>query len=170
MSVKENLIAALRTAMDFAGTMPAKASVKVRPQDWHNLIDQSKEVASILHQQEERIAELTGLVNRLRLEAQGHASEARTAKSTIYEIYQALSGSKGETGNWHGAEPARQYVASSQARVKVLEEAHREVFISWIRQWVKKRFGKWITYNTAIGAFNDFDQARTALQQTKEGK
>jgi Lar family restriction alleviation protein len=30
-------------------------------------------------------------------------------------------------------------------------------FVAWIRPWVKSRFGKWITHNTAVGAFNDFE-------------
>lgn len=47
------------------------------------------------------------LAERLKLEAQFHAQEARTANSTIYEIYQVVSGGKGEPGNWHGAEPVR---------------------------------------------------------------
>ncbi len=62
------------------------------------------------------------LAERLKLEAQGHASEAKTANSTIYEIYQVLSGGKGEPGNWHGAEPAREYVGAAEARIKALEE------------------------------------------------
>lgn len=49
------------------------------------------------------------------VQAQGHAQEARTANSTIYEIYQVLSGSKGEPGNWNGAEPARRYVEAAQS-------------------------------------------------------
>ena len=66
---------------------------------------------------------LRDLAERLKLEAQGHASEARTANSTIYEIYQVLSGGKGEPGNWHGAEPARQYVAKAEAQVAALRDA-----------------------------------------------
>ena len=65
---------------------------------------------------------------RCKQEAIGHAQEARTANSTIYEIYQVLSGGKGEPGNWNGAEPARRYVEAaerslSEARDKALEEA-----------------------------------------------
>lgn len=68
------------------------------------------------------IERLRGLADRLTLEAQAHASEARTANSTIYEIYQVLSGSTGEPGNWNGAEPARQFVTAAQARIAELEE------------------------------------------------
>lgn len=63
------------------------------------------------------------LAERLKLEAQGHASEARTANSTIYEIYQALTGGTGEPGNWNGAAPARAYVE----RCKRLKEALKEI-------------------------------------------
>ncbi|MEN0115383.1 MAG: hypothetical protein AAGD15_01565 [Agrobacterium cavarae] len=56
-------------------------------------------------------AELRNLADRFKLEAQGHAMEARTANSTIYEIYQIVTGAKGEPGNWRGAEPVRKYVS-----------------------------------------------------------
>ena len=52
------------------------------------------------------------LAERLKLEAQGHAMEARTANSTNYEIYQVVSGAKGERGNWHGATPVRERFAA----------------------------------------------------------
>lgn len=58
------------------------------------------------------------LVERLKLEAQIHAQEARTANATIAEIYQIVSGGKGEPGNWHGAEPVRQRIAELEAAVK----------------------------------------------------
>jgi len=66
------------------------------------------------------IEDAVALAERLKLEAQGHACEARTANATIYEIYQVLSGSSGEPGNWNGAEPARAFVAETKAK---LEEA-----------------------------------------------
>lgn len=69
--------------------------------------------------------EVQALADRLRLEAQGHASEARTANSTIYEIYQVLSGGKGEKGNWNGAEPAREYVATAERNLAKAKEALR---------------------------------------------
>jgi hypothetical protein len=49
--------------------------------------------------------------------------EARTANSTVNEIYQIISGGTGEPGNWNGAEPVRAYVASSQALVQSMREA-----------------------------------------------
>lgn len=51
------------------------------------------------------IDELTELSERLKNEAQIHAQEARTAKATIAEIYQAVTGATGEPGNWNGAKP-----------------------------------------------------------------
>jgi len=71
------------------------------------------------------------LADRLKLEAQMHAGEARAANSTIYEIYQALSGGKGEPGNWHGATPAIEYVASVK---DLLSEA--EKFLTDLRSCV----------------------------------
>lgn len=61
----------------------------------------------------------------LLMQAKGHAQEARAANSTIYEIYQVLSGGKGEPGNWNGAEPARRYVEAAEARLKLAEEVIR---------------------------------------------
>ena len=86
----------------------------------------------------QEVEEARALCDRLKLEAQIHAGEARTTNSTIYEIYQVLSGAKGESGNWNGAEPARRFVQ----RVKeVLEpfakvatafaEAEDDTFETW---------------------------------------
>lgn len=41
-----------------------------------------------------------------------------------------------------------------------------EVFNRWLRTWVKQRFGKWITHNTAKGAHSSL----TAALQSKRGK
>lgn len=77
--------------------------------------------ASALDTATAEIERLRALSDRLKLEAQAHAQEARTANSTIYEIYQVLSGSTGEPGNWNGAEPARQFVAAARERIAELE-------------------------------------------------
>lgn len=42
--------------------------------------------------------------DNLKLQAQGHAMEARSANATIYDAYQAVTGATGEPGNWNGAE------------------------------------------------------------------
>lgn len=72
-----------------------------------------------------RIAELTAFAEHLKLEAQCHASEARTANATVHEIYQVLSGATGEPGNWRGAEPARKFAARLAALTALLKEARQ---------------------------------------------
>lgn len=70
------------------------------------------------------------LAERLKLEAQKWSLEARTQTSTVHEIYQVLSGAKGEPGTWNGARPAREIISEMQSqltaaneRVEVLEKA-----------------------------------------------
>ena len=48
-------------------------------------------------------------------------------------------------------------VRSLRAQVKAA--SRQEDFIEWLRPWVKKQFGKWITHNTAKGAFNAYQAA-----------
>lgn len=62
---------------------------------------------------------------RLKLEAQCHAQEARTANATVHEIYQVISGATGEPGNWNGADPVKAYVAKAQERIAGLVEVVR---------------------------------------------
>lgn len=50
-----------------------------------------------------------------KLQAQTWKQEARTANDTISQIYQAVTGAKGEPGNWHGAEPVKALVAERDA-------------------------------------------------------
>ena len=56
------------------------------------------------------VARLEALVSTLRQEVQIHAQEARSQKATVHEIYQIVTGGTGEPGDWHGAEPVREYV------------------------------------------------------------
>lgn len=70
-----------------------------------------------------RAEEAEALVERLKLEAQAHAMEARGANSTINEIYQVVSGGKGEPGNWHGAAPVREKLEALQRESAELREA-----------------------------------------------
>lgn len=58
------------------------------------------------------------LIERLKMEAQIHAQEARTANATIAEIYQIVTGKTGEPGNWHGAEPVRKYIEELRDALK----------------------------------------------------
>ena len=75
----------------------------------------------VLHSDYEALArQAEALAERLKQEAQAHAMEARTANSTIYEIYQIVSGGKGEPGSWHGAEPVR-------AKLEALERENAEL-------------------------------------------
>jgi chromosome segregation ATPase len=73
--------------------------------------DLRQTVTDALESLQSENAELRQLAERVKLEAQMHAQEARTANATIAEIYQVISGATGEPGNWHGAEPVREYVA-----------------------------------------------------------
>jgi hypothetical protein len=75
------------------------------------LIGLSPDFLSTIADLQRENAETRSLADRLKLEAQCHSMEARTANSTIYEIYQIISGGKGEPGNWNGAEPVRKYVS-----------------------------------------------------------
>ena len=59
----------------------------------------------------------------LKMEAQIQAQEARTANATIAEIYQVITGSTGEPGNWHGAVPVRE--AFTHTRTQLTAERAR---------------------------------------------
>ena len=67
-----------------------------------------KEAAAMLLQQAEQIESLRIERDALKQQAQIHAMEAKTANSTIYDIYQVVSGGTGEPGNWNGARPVRE--------------------------------------------------------------
>ncbi|MEZ2132526.1 MULTISPECIES: hypothetical protein [unclassified Sinorhizobium] len=73
------------------------------------------------------VERLTRERDALKLEAQGHAMEARTANHTIAECYQAVTGGKGEPGNWSGANPVREYVTRSEAERDGLAKALERV-------------------------------------------
>lgn len=49
------------------------------------------------------IERLRTLTETLKTQASCHAMEARGANATIHEAYQAVTGAKGEPGNWNGA-------------------------------------------------------------------
>jgi hypothetical protein len=93
------------------------------------------------------------LIDRLRLEAQIHAQEARTANATIAEIYQLCSGGKGEPGNWNGAEPVRALVAERDAlaatlrqqaaRVDEVEAKARELYEAYRTEHPDARMYSW---------------------------
>ncbi len=70
---------------------------------------------------------LRALAETLKLEAQIHAGEARTANATIAEIYQCVTGCTGEPGNWHGARPVRLAVEALRGRIAEMEAALRKI-------------------------------------------
>lgn len=76
-----------------------------------------------LNRANEIIEGMRSLVDRLRLEAQCHAQEARTANATVAECYQAATGGTGEPGNWNGAEPVKQRIQGLEALVEQMTQA-----------------------------------------------
>lgn len=69
------------------------------------------------------------LADRLKLEAQVHAMEARTQTATVHECYQAASGATGEKASHHGANPVRERIASLEAErdeLRATVERYRE--------------------------------------------
>lgn len=75
-----------------------------------------------IYDQVKEIEQLKNLAATLKLQAQIHAQEARTANSTIAEIYQCVSGATGEAGNWHGAQPVRDVIERLQAKLATARE------------------------------------------------
>lgn len=73
-------------------------------QENYTLRQNSRTMSDAFHKDVTRMKDLN---ERLKIEAQGHAQEAKTANATIAEIYQCVSQSTGEVGNWHGAQPVR---------------------------------------------------------------
>lgn len=70
--------------------------------DTHNL--------KLLWDQRAEIQRLREEREKLKLEAEGWAQEARTQRATVREAYQAITGATGEPGDWHGAEPIKALV------------------------------------------------------------
>jgi len=70
------------------------------------------------------VESLQTLCDILRQEAKIHAQEARSQKATVHEIYQIISGGKGEPGDWSGARPVREFV---QAKEEQLAAAERTI-------------------------------------------
>ncbi len=80
---------------------------------------------SALEASNKRADEAEALAERLKMEARCHAREARTANSTIAEIYRVVTGGTGEPGNWNGAEPVRKAFDTLRVEVERLREAAR---------------------------------------------
>lgn len=71
---------------------------------YHDTAENQKNDIERQAKEMERLKYLNG---HLKLQAQNHAQEAGTANATIAKIYQCVSGSTGEHGNWHGAQPVQ---------------------------------------------------------------
>lgn len=84
-----------------------KSSIEARTIDEGKMAAQADDLKDRIAATERERDEALTLCERLRLEAQIHAGEARTANATIREIYQAATGSTGEPGSWNGALPVR---------------------------------------------------------------
>lgn len=87
-----------------------------------------------------RAEEAEALAERLKLEAQSHAQEARTANSTIYEIYHVVSGGKDEPGNWHGAKPVGAKLEALQRENAELREALQNLMGCYDTPLSRRRF------------------------------
>lgn len=98
------------------------------------------------------------LIERLRQEAQIHAQEARTANATIAEIYQLCAGATGEPGNWHGAEPVRERLATLQADAELVASATAWWESCCPLAWTSEQHAK----NPAVNTRNEVEQ-RLAL-------
>lgn len=116
-----------------------------------------------------RVAELEGFKNfimgktdNLVMQARIHACESDTQSATVNEIYQVCTGSTGEPGNWHGAEPVRK--ALKEAREKALREAAQVASTRGL-DYVVGHSGVEIDEDTA----NDIAKRITALLDKEEG-
>lgn len=121
LSLDEPDGSAVLIAEEYAGScwidigLPAEAWLaRCSPSGIRSLLD-------LIAQQAARLEEKDALIERLRLEAQTHAGEARCHKSTVHEAYQACTGATGEPGNWHGAEPIKTALASAKAALTAAE-------------------------------------------------
>ena len=56
---------------------------------------------------------------------------------------------------------------AAEQQVRDMRVGQREAFMLWVRAWAKKRFGVWITHNTAKGAFAEYQESARLL--LKEG-
>lgn len=72
-------------------------------------------------QAQREIDRLQGLVDRLTGEAQIWANEARAANASLNECYRAVTGGRGEPGNWNGARPVERHLSWLTKRIEMLE-------------------------------------------------
>lgn len=82
--------------------------------------------ASLAAMQKE-LEEAKALAERLKLEAQIQAGEARAHIAIVQECYQIATGATGEPATWNGAEPIRKALTAQAERIARLEEAGEKV-------------------------------------------
>ena len=106
--------------------------------------DPHGECAAEIHRQADEITSLRAevealksLSGRLKIEAQIHAQEARSANATIAECYQVVTGGTGEPGNWHGAQPVRDCIETLRAKAAAFDEWH--ALTEWVQETAKPR-------------------------------
>lgn len=68
-------------------------------------------LAGCLANRDIRILKLEAERDACKQEAQVQAQEARTQQAIVHDCYQAVTGGKGEPGDWNGAEPVRRRIA-----------------------------------------------------------
>jgi len=67
------------------------------------------------------MADYRALYEHCKQQAQIWKQEARGANHTIGQIYQLVTGNKGEPGNWNGAEPIKALIAERNALREALK-------------------------------------------------
>ncbi len=77
-----------------------------------------KQLADVTRAREEAEA----LAERLKLEAQIHAQEARTQKATVLECYRAVTEGRGEPADWNGSRPVVEALASLRQQLSLSEQ------------------------------------------------
>lgn len=92
----------------------------------------------------------SGLVERLRAEAQTWKLEAMAHKSSLHEAYQACTDASGEPGNWNGAEPIKAKIAALTARAEKAEArlAEAEAVIQPFAEAATMLSDKWEDHET----------------------
>lgn len=111
----------------------------------------------LIAHQAARLEEKDALIERLKLEAQIHAGEARCHKSTVHEAYQTCTGATGEPGNWHGAEPIKTALAEAKA-ARTAAEAEKERYRAAL-----ERIARWEKHGGETPRVYPVDIARAAL-------
>lgn len=65
---------------------------------------------------------LRDLVETLKTQAQIHSGEARCHSSTVHEIYQLITGAKGEPAAWNGAVPVKKFLNKVEHLISIAKD------------------------------------------------